>query len=131
MPIYEYRCTDCGFQKEFLQKVSDPKLTTCTSCGKETFQKMLTAAGFQLKGSGWYATDFKNSGSKPAAKEEGVKSGKPVTSGDAAKTDTAKSGGDGAAAAKPSDTVAAPAKSDSASSASTTSGGSSGTGTAA
>jgi putative FmdB family regulatory protein len=66
MPIYEYRCSACGFQKEYLHKVSDPVLTRCPECGKETFSKLLSAAGFQLKGSGWYATDFKNSGAKPA-----------------------------------------------------------------
>jgi len=68
VPIYEYRCSSCGFQKEYLQKVSDPLLSVCPECSKETFGKMLTAAGFQLKGGGWYATDFKNSGAKPAAK---------------------------------------------------------------
>jgi putative FmdB family regulatory protein len=68
MPIYEYRCSSCGFQKEYLQKVSDPILTRCPECHKDTFSKMLSAAGFQLKGSGWYATDFKNSGSKSAEK---------------------------------------------------------------
>lgn len=62
MPIYEYRCSSCGHQQEFMQKVSDPVLTVCTQCSKPTFSKMLTAAGFQLKGSGWYATDFKNKG---------------------------------------------------------------------
>jgi len=62
MPIYEYRCADCGFQNEYLQKVSEPPMTVCPSCGKESFRKLLTAAGFQLKGSGWYATDFKNAG---------------------------------------------------------------------
>src|SRR5665213_3515498 len=67
MPIYEYRCTSCGHQQEFLRKVSDAPITVCTQCGKPTFSKMLTAAGFQLKGSGWYATDFKNSGARPAA----------------------------------------------------------------
>jgi putative FmdB family regulatory protein len=67
MPIYEYRCSSCGFQKEYLQKVSDPLLTRCPECSKDTFSKLLSAAGFQLKGSGWYATDFKNGGSKPAA----------------------------------------------------------------
>ena len=73
MPIYEYRCSSCGFQKEYLQKLSDPLLTQCPECKKNTFSKMLSAAGFQLKGSGWYATDFKNSGSsaKPAAKAGG------------------------------------------------------------
>ena len=68
MPIYEYRCASCGHQQEFLQKVSDAPLAICTQCGKASFSKMVTAAGFQLKGSGWYATDFKNSGAKPAAK---------------------------------------------------------------
>ena len=71
MPIYEYRCSSCGFQKEYLQKVSDPLLRICPECSKETFGKMLTAAGFQLKGGGWYATDFKHSGAKPAAKTAG------------------------------------------------------------
>ena len=70
MPIYEYRCSSCGHQQEFLQKLSDPPHTRCTKCGQDTFSKMVTAAGFQLKGSGWYATDFKG-GSKPAAKPEG------------------------------------------------------------
>jgi putative FmdB family regulatory protein len=68
MPIYEYRCQSCGHQQEFLRKVSDAPLTTCPKCAKPSFSKMLSAAGFQLKGSGWYATDFKGSGSKPAAK---------------------------------------------------------------
>src|SRR5256885_16795540 len=70
MPIYESRCSSCGFQKEYLQKLSDPILTDCPECGKQTFSKMLSAAGFHLKGSGWYATDFKNPrpASKPDAK---------------------------------------------------------------
>ena len=72
MPIYEYRCSSCGFQKEYLRKLSDPTLTDCPECGKQTFSKMLSAAGFQLKGSGWYATDFRNSGAKPAAKTGGT-----------------------------------------------------------
>jgi putative FmdB family regulatory protein len=71
MPIYEYRCGSCGHQQEFLQKVSDALLTTCPQCGKPSLSKLLSAAGFQLKGSGWYATDFKNSGSKSAAKTGG------------------------------------------------------------
>ncbi|HUJ85990.1 MAG TPA: FmdB family zinc ribbon protein [Burkholderiales bacterium] len=66
MPIYEYRCSECGFQSEYLQKVSEPPLSVCPSCGKAKFQKLLSAAGFQLKGSGWYATDFRNSGTKAA-----------------------------------------------------------------
>jgi putative FmdB family regulatory protein len=71
MPIYEYRCTDCGFQEEHLQKVSEAPLIACPSCGKPTFRKLVSAAGFQLKGSGWYATDFKGSG-KPAAAKPGA-----------------------------------------------------------
>ena len=59
MPIYAYRCDECGFAKDVLQKISDPLLTVCLSCGKPSFKKQLTAAGFQLKGTGWYATDFR------------------------------------------------------------------------
>lgn len=72
MPIYAYRCTACGHAKDVLQKIADPVLTTCPACGAETFQKQLTAAGFQLKGSGWYATDFKG-GSAAAASSEAAK----------------------------------------------------------
>ena len=64
MPIYEYRCTSCGHEKEVLQKLSAPPLTECPACGKSTLRKLVSAAGFHLKGSGWYATDFKG-GSKP------------------------------------------------------------------
>jgi putative FmdB family regulatory protein len=69
MPIYAYRCESCGFTKDVLQKVSDAPLTECPSCGKSAFRKQVTAAGFQLKGSGWYVTDFRNgsgAGNKPA-----------------------------------------------------------------
>jgi len=65
MPIYAYRCDDCGFAKDVLQKMSDPVLTDCPTCGQATFKKQLTAAGFQLKGTGWYATDFRG-GTPPA-----------------------------------------------------------------
>ncbi|WP_396268977.1 FmdB family zinc ribbon protein [Ideonella sp.] len=69
MPIYAYKCGACGHQQDVLQKMSDAPLTVCPHCGAEQFQKQLTAAGFQLKGSGWYATDFKGGGatSAPAA----------------------------------------------------------------
>lgn len=68
MPIYEYRCGSCGFEKEYLQKVSDAPVAACPACGSDAFNKLISAAGFQLKGSGWYATDFKNGGqSKPKA----------------------------------------------------------------
>jgi putative FmdB family regulatory protein len=72
MPIYEYRCTDCGHRLEALQRLADQPLLVCPACGKESLTKLMSAVGFQLKGSGWYATDFKHSGSKPA--EKGAKS---------------------------------------------------------
>jgi len=65
MPIYAYRCAACGHSRDVLQKMSDPVLTVCPACGADQFLKQVTAAGFQLKGSGWYATDFKG-GSAPA-----------------------------------------------------------------
>jgi putative FmdB family regulatory protein len=67
MPIYAYRCTVCGHAKDVLQKMSDPLLSTCPACGAEAFTKQVTAAGFQLKGSGWYVTDFKGGGAAPPA----------------------------------------------------------------
>ncbi len=86
MPIYAYRCEACGFAKDALQKISDPVLTECPACGKSTFKKQLTAAGFQLKGTGWYVTDFRGGqggttapavantagGDAPAAKSDGA-----------------------------------------------------------
>jgi putative FmdB family regulatory protein len=67
MPIYAYRCEACGFAKDVLQKMSDPVLTTCPSCGADSFKKQVTAAGFQLKGSGWYVTDFRGGSGGGAA----------------------------------------------------------------
>ena len=73
MPIYAYRCAACGHSRDVLQKLSDAPLSVCPSCGAEQFSKQITAAGFQLKGSGWYATDFRNSGSAaPAAAATGA-----------------------------------------------------------
>jgi putative FmdB family regulatory protein len=66
MPIYAYQCTACGFAQDEMQKVSDAPLTVCPSCGQATYAKQVTAAGFALKGTGWYATDFKGGSSKPA-----------------------------------------------------------------
>ncbi|GAB3489968.1 hypothetical protein GCM10027399_06560 [Curvibacter fontanus] len=66
MPIYAYKCESCGAAKDVLQKISDPTLSDCPACGQPTFRKQVTAAGFQLKGSGWYATDFRG-GATPAA----------------------------------------------------------------
>ena len=85
MPIYAYRCESCGHAKDVLQKMSDPVLSVCPSCGAESFKKQLTAAGFQLKGSGWYATDFRNNQSA---------SGTPSTAQPAAKPSEGTSGGD-------------------------------------
>lgn len=68
MPIYAYRCEECGFAKDVLQKMSDEPLTVCLECGKPSFKKQVTAAGFQLKGSGWYVTDFRDGkGGTPAS----------------------------------------------------------------
>jgi putative FmdB family regulatory protein len=70
MPIYAYRCATCGHAKDVLQKMSDPLLTVCPACGASTFVKQVTAAGFQLKGSGWYVTDFRgDSSARPAGGE--------------------------------------------------------------
>ena len=79
MPIYAYRCSSCGHEKDVLQKMSDPLLTTCPECNGETFSKQLTAPGFQLKGSGWYATDFK--GGAGAAKSETTAEAPPCQGG--------------------------------------------------
>ncbi len=73
MPIYEYRCAACGHKDEHLQKVSDAPLTKCPACGKAKYQKQLSAAGFHLKGTGWYATDFKGGAKKSADKKTETK----------------------------------------------------------
>ncbi len=70
MPIYAYRCGTCGHAQDVLQKMSDPVLSVCPACGESTYAKQLTAAGFQLKGSGWYVTDFRNGNTGPAAKPD-------------------------------------------------------------
>ncbi len=97
MPIYAYKCASCGHAKDVLQKISDPLLTVCPACGAAAFEKQLTAAGFQLKGSGWYATDFK--GSPPPA---------PAAGGNGA-AEPAKSGTDAKPAPAPAPAPAAPA----------------------
>ena len=84
MPIYAYRCEACGHAKDVLQKMSDPVLSTCPSCGAESFKKQVTAAGFQLKGSGWYVTDFRGGNSAagaPGAAEAAGESGANAPSG--------------------------------------------------
>ena len=113
MPIYAYRCQDCGHDVEVLQKISDPPLTDCPSCQHPSLVKQVTAAGFHLKGSGWYATDFKGNGTKPKdAKGEGKSTeseaksdgAKPADSApDSAKaTDSAKAAPSPAPASGPS-----------------------------
>ena len=95
MPIYEYRCDSCGFQKEFIQRMSDALLTDCPECKKATFSKMVTAAGFQLKGGGWYVTDFKSGGSNTTgaskkAEEKQMDSGSKPEAADTAKSEKPK-----------------------------------------
>ena len=83
MPIYAYRCENCGFQKDALQKVSDSPLRDCPSCGQPRLAKQLTAAGFSLKGSGWYVTDFRDSGKKSAAASSEAATSTPAASAEA------------------------------------------------
>ena len=84
MPIYAYKCSSCGHQRDVLQKVSDAPLTECPDCGAAAFAKQLTAAGFQLKGSGWYATDVRNGSAKPDGKPADGKPAEGKTDGGAA-----------------------------------------------
>ncbi|MBI3545747.1 MAG: zinc ribbon domain-containing protein [Gammaproteobacteria bacterium] len=79
MPIYEYECENCGHRLEAIQKMSEAPLKDCPACGKPGLKKQISAAGFQLKGSGWYATDFKGSGQKKEKSEKTEKSGSDPT----------------------------------------------------
>jgi len=88
MPIFEYRCDECGHQEDHLQKSSERPLTKCPACGKKAYKKMLSAAGFQLKGSGWYATDFKTTGRKPAEKKADLKGEAKTESKSESKSDS-------------------------------------------
>ncbi|HYN64656.1 MAG TPA: FmdB family zinc ribbon protein [Candidatus Limnocylindrales bacterium] len=92
MPIYAYKCSACGFAKDVLRKMSDAPLAVCPSCGESAFGKQLTAAGFQLKGSGWYVTDFREGGAGKTKDREGAKE---------------KSGADGAPSEAPAGAPAA------------------------
>ncbi|MFC4929046.1 FmdB family zinc ribbon protein [Massilia sp. GCM10023247] len=89
MPIYAYRCEECGFSKDVLQKISDPVLTDCPSCGKSAFKKQVTAAGFQLKGSGWYVTDFRGGKAPATGTAPAATSGAPAAAASDAGTSTA------------------------------------------
>ncbi|MCV2365091.1 zinc ribbon domain-containing protein [Paucibacter sp. DJ1R-11] len=105
MPIYAYRCAECGHAKDVLQKMSDAPLSTCPHCGAEAFQKQVTAAGFQLKGSGWYATDFKGGGSVAAA--TGATGG--VVAGAPSANSASESGGGSSSGESGSSSASAPA----------------------
>jgi len=89
MPIYAYKCESCGFAKDVLQKISDQPLTGCPACGSGAYRKQVTAAGFQLKGSGWYATDFKGGGS--GAPATGAKEGEAAPNSKSDEAATTKS----------------------------------------
>ena len=102
MPIYAYKCESCGFAKDVLQKMSDPLLTVCPACGEAAFSKQVTAAGFQLKGSGWYVTDFRAGG-------DGANSGIGATPTSAPTAPAAPAAAGGSAAAPATPAAAAPA----------------------
>ena len=99
MPIYAYRCSACGHAKDVLQKMSDPVLSTCPACGAAAFSKQVTAAGFQLKGSGWYATDFKGGAAAAAG---------TAAAGADAKTETKPDAKPDAGTSTPAASAAAP-----------------------
>ena len=90
MPIYAYKCSACGHAQDVLQKISDQPLTVCPQCGQSTYAKQVTAAGFQLKGSGWYVSDFRDKGKAPAAAAT-PSTDSSTTAGAAASTDSASS----------------------------------------
>lgn len=116
MPIYAYRCDECGFAKDVLQKMSDPVLTVCPSCGQSSFKKQVTAAGFQLKGTGWYVTDFRG-GNKPGNAAPAAEGG--ATTPATASTTVPAPSTSSTSAAAPAAAAAAPASTPSKDSSST------------
>ncbi|MBI1773295.1 MAG: zinc ribbon domain-containing protein [Burkholderiales bacterium] len=100
MPIYAYRCEECGFAKDVLQKMSEEPLSVCPTCGKSSFRKQVTAAGFQLKGSGWYVTDFRGGSGGAAA---------PAAEGGSAASTTAATGTTASATESSTTAASAPA----------------------
>ena len=114
MPIYAYRCAACGHAQDVLQKMSDPVLTVCPACGAASYAKQLTAAGFQLKGSGWYVTDFRggNTAAPKPADGDAPAADKPVEKAADRATDAPvdKAAAPAAAPAAPTPTAPAPAK---------------------
>ena len=87
MPIYEYRCVGCGYEMDKLQRINDPPLTDCPACGRHTLQKLVSAAGFRLKGGGWYETDFKSGKKKNVAKSDSTSKAQDAQSKPGKKTD--------------------------------------------
>ncbi|MEP6965777.1 MAG: FmdB family zinc ribbon protein [Polaromonas sp.] len=109
MPIYAYKCESCGFAKDVLQKMSDTPLTDCPQCGAASFRKQLTAAGFQLKGSGWYVTDFRGGDGAAAAKTPDSAAGGSGTDSKPAESGTPAPGSASPAASVPAAASPAPA----------------------
>lgn len=105
VPIYAYRCAECGHAKDVLQKLSDPVLSTCPACGKDSFAKQLTAAGFQLKGSGWYVTDFRGDNNAGNGKAAAAGTAAPAAEG----TAKAESGAAAGTASTPTTTASSSA----------------------
>ncbi|MDB5885253.1 MAG: putative regulatory protein FmdB family [Polaromonas sp.] len=111
MPIYAYKCESCGFAKDVLQKMSDAVLSTCPQCNAPSFKKQLTAAGFQLKGSGWYVTDFRGGNNAPAAAKPDDAKAASSSEGSSPAADAGSSAGSAAAAPAATSVPAAPASS--------------------
>ncbi|MCX7215288.1 MAG: zinc ribbon domain-containing protein [Burkholderiales bacterium] len=129
MPIYAYRCEACGFAKDALQKVSDAPLTDCPACGEAKFKKQLTAAGFQLKGTGWYVTDFRNgaSSAKPSTQDATKSEGASTGASDNAASSSGSVGSSDSGASAGSSNANSNANSTASSAASSSSGDSAGT----
>jgi putative FmdB family regulatory protein len=106
MPIYAYRCEACGHAKDVLQKMSDAQLSVCPVCHADAFRKQVTAAGFQLKGSGWYATDFKNNNTGPKSADASSDESKPAKTAEASSADSPSTVAKPAEAATPSTSAA-------------------------
>ena len=111
MPIYAYKCESCGHAKDVLQKMSDAPLSVCPTCGTATFKKQLTAAGFQLKGSGWYVTDFRGDNSAKPADGDASSPAAPGADAKPAESGTSAAAAAAPVASKPTPVAAAPAAS--------------------
>ena len=107
MPIYAYKCGSCGHAKDVLQKISDAPLTVCPACGAEAFSKQVTAAGFQLKGSGWYVTDFRGGSGGSSAPATEAKTGSQPEAASAGEAPKKEASGSAGTAATPATTPSA------------------------